>query len=183
MHPDHIHYFSTYIPQTFSTTSFPMLNQIKTFFGPKRKYVVVGATKNTSKFGYKILNWYLNHNLQVVPINPREEEILGQGVVSNLKQLLVALSEGKSISGHNLAIADGLSISFLTPPQITHQTLDEISSIANYKSLVKGLWFQPGSYDQAVLDKVTEIGLLERTVHEDECILVRGELGLYSSNL
>lgn len=160
-----------------------MLNQIKTFFGPRREYVVVGATKNTSKFGYKILNWYLNHDLPVVPINPREEEILGQGVVSNMKQLLSAISEGNTISGHNLSKVDGLSISFLTPPQITHQTLDEISTIADYKSLVKGLWFQPGSYDQSVLEKVSEIGLEERAVHEDECILVRGEQGLYSSNL
>lgn len=160
-----------------------MLNQIKTFFGPKREYVVVGATKNPSKFGYKILKWYLNHDLPVIPVNPREEEILGQGVVSNVKQLLAALSESKSISGHNLSIADGLSISFLTPPQITQQTLSEISTITDYKSLVKGLWLQPGSYDQNVLDKLSEIGLEERTVHEDECILVRGEQGLYSSNL
>lgn len=160
-----------------------MMTRIKSFFGSKREYAVVGATKNPSKFGFKILSWYVNHNLPVVPINPRESEILGQTVVPSIKELLKAISIKTDISHHHLAIADGLSISFLTPPQITQQTLTEISQFPNYKELVKGVWFQPGSYDQAVLDKVSEIGLEDKAIHEDECILVRGESGLYNSNL
>lgn len=160
-----------------------MMTRIKSFFGSKREYAVVGATKNPSKFGFKILTWYVNHSLPVVPINPREEEILGKTVVPSIKELLVALAEKRDISHHQLAAVDGLSVSFLTPPQITQQTLAEISLVPDYKELVKGVWFQPGSYDQAVLDKVAEIGLEDRAIHEDECILVRGESGLYNSNL
>lgn len=160
-----------------------MLASIKSFFGSQREYAVLGATRNSSKFGFKILNWYVNHDLPVVPINPKEEEILGQKVVPSIIPVLVAISEKKDIPPHALSGVDGLSISFLTPPRITLSTLDEIGSLPDYRNLVRGVWFQPGSYDQPVLDKVAELGLSDRAVHADECILVRGESGLYSSNL
>lgn len=108
---------------------------------------------------------------------------MGQKVIPSLKLLLVALSEGDDLSGHKFSTVDGISVSFLTPPHVTHQTLVDLSTVEDYKSLIKGLWFQPGSYDQNVLDKVTEIGLEDRAIHEDECILVRGEAGLYNTNL
>lgn len=160
-----------------------MMSQIRSFFGYKRQYAVVGATKNTSKFGFKILMWYINHDLPVVPINPKEEEICGEVVVNSVKPLVLALVENLDLPGHQLSAADGLSILFLTPPRITRQTLDDISSVPGFKTVIKGLWFQPGSYDQAVLDKAEEIGLSDRAIHEDECILVRGEAGLSSANL
>lgn len=160
-----------------------MKSKIKTFFGASRQYVVVGASTNPSKFGFKILSWYVSHDLPVIPVNPKESEILGQTVVSSVTKILQSLSSKEKIDHHDLSAADGLSISFLTPPAISLSTLDEISQFPNYKSLIKGLWFQPGSYNQLVLDKAQEIGLQDRTVHEDECILVRGEEGLYSANL
>lgn len=160
-----------------------MKSRIKTFFAANRQYVVVGASQNPSKFGFKILSWYVSHGLPVIPVNPKESEILGQAVVSSVTKILSAFSERKDIAHHKLSQADGLSFSFLTPPEITVATLDEIAAVSGHKDLVKGLWFQPGSYDQAVLDKAEEIGLENRTVHEDECILVRGEEGMYSANL
>lgn len=160
-----------------------MKSKIKSFFASSRQYVVVGASNNTSKFGFKILSWYVSHELPVIPVNPREPEILGQTVVPSVTKILQCLSTKKDIDHHRLSSVDGLSISFLTPPTVTLKTLEEISEFPNYKGLVKGLWFQPGSYDQLVLDKAQEIGLIEQVVHEDECILVRGEEGLYSANL
>lgn len=159
-----------------------MKARIRSFFASNRQYVVVGASKNPAKFGFKILSWYVSHDLPVVPVNPKEPEILGQKVVSSVTEVL--LSVGKSdIDHHKLSQADGVSISFLTPPTITVQTLDEIAAVPKYKDLVKGLWFQPGSFDQDVLDKASQIGLADRAVHEEECILVRGEEGLYNANL
>lgn len=160
-----------------------MKSKIKSFFDAGRQYAVVGASKNPSKFGFKILSWYVAHDLPVVPINPKEPEILGQSVVPSVTKLLQAISSKKDIAHHKLSHANGLSISFLTPPTITLATLEEIANFPDYKTLVKGLWFQPGSYDQPVLDKAQEIGLLDRAVHQDECILVRGEEGLYNANL
>lgn len=170
------------------STPFPIPNmsmktKIKSFFDSGRQYAVVGASKNPSKFGFKILSWYVSRELPVVPVNPNEPEILGQTVVSSVTEILEALKSNQDIVHHKLSQANGLSISFLTPPPITLKTLDEIASFPDYKSIVKGLWFQPGSYDQLVLEKAQDIGLYDITVHEDECILVRGDEGMYSANL
>ncbi|KAJ8142884.1 hypothetical protein OY671_003986 [Metschnikowia pulcherrima] len=160
-----------------------MKSKIKSFFGPSRVYAVVGASKNPSKFGFKILSWYVSRELPVIPVNPKEPEILGQDVVPAISTILQAISKKKDLSHHQLSAADGLSISFLTPPEITLRTLNEISEVPHYKSLVRGLWFQPGSYDRRVIEKTDEIGLSEIAIHQDECILVRGDEGLNAANL
>ncbi|CAK9435746.1 uncharacterized protein LODBEIA_P04520 [Lodderomyces beijingensis] len=157
--------------------------KIKSFFAPNRQYAVAGASANPSKFGYKILNWYLAHRLPVIPINPREEEILGQKVVADVKSVLHAIESHRDLLTYKTSAADGLSISFLTPPPVTLSTLREIGAVDGYKDVIKGLWFQPGSYDQAVLDLAAELGEFEKVIEEDECILVRGEEGLISANL
>lgn len=158
-------------------------NRIRNFFGASRQYAVVGASKNPSKFGFKILSWYVSHSLPVVPVNPKETVLLGETVVPNVTELLKSVEKKHVIEGHDFSHKDGLSISFLTPPAITTQTLEAISAFQGYKQAIKGIWLQPGSYDQQVLNKVQEIGLADVTIEEDECILVRGEEGMYSANL
>lgn len=153
-----------------------MKAKIRSFFSNSRQYAVAGASNNPSKFGFKILSWYISHDLPVTPVNPREKEILGNEVVSSIPKIIEDFS--KSYPGK-----DGLSISFLTPPHITSSTLKEIAATLGYKDVIKGLWFQPGSYDQEVLEVSEKIGLFELVVFEDECILVRGDEGLYSANL
>lgn len=160
-----------------------MKTKIKSFFSASRQYAVAGASNNPSKFGFKILLWYVSHDLPVIPINPNAKEILDKEVVPSITNVIKAFTSSSSKVGesHDISDKDGLSVSFLTPPHITTSTLKEIASVPDYKSVIKGLWFQPGSYDQTVLDTAEEIGLLDLVVYEDECILVRGEEGLYSA--
>lgn len=156
-----------------------MKTRISHFFGSSRQYVVVGASTNPSKFGFKILLWYVSRDLPVIPVNPREKEILSQPVASTISEVLETIknqSQGDSKK-------DGISISFLTPPSITTKTIEEISQTPGFEHLVKGLWFQPGSYDQQVLDVTEKTGLGDIMIHEDECILVRGDQGMYNANL
>lgn len=156
--------------------------KIKHFFSRDRIYVVSGASNVPSKFGYKISNWYINHSLPVIPVNPKSDEILGQPVIKSVPEILLAVHK-ENLKDYNLSNCDGISISFLTPPQVTIATLKDIASVDGYKDIIKGLWFQPGSYDKLVLSTAEEIGLFDRVISEDECILVRGEEGLYSANL
>ena len=160
-----------------------MKSKIRSFFGSKRQYAVAGASNNPSKFGYKILNWYILHNLPVIPINPKEQEILGKEVSANVSQIITAIENHEDILSYRTSEVDGLSISFLTPPHVTAKTLQEISKVDGYDKVIKGLWFQPGSYDQEVFKLAEKIGEFDKVVHEDECILVRGEEGLVSANL
>lgn len=86
-------------------------------------YAVVGASTNRAKYGNRVLRWcvlglparvgtqltlqttrYLDHNLPVDPINPREAQIEGLPVLSSLTQLKDPAST---------------SISVITPPAVT----------------------------------------------------------------
>lgn len=160
-----------------------MKTKIKAFFGPSRQYAVCGASNNPSKFGFKISLWYITHGLNVIPINPKEEEILGQPVVKSIVEVIENIDLKKDLSIYKLSGVDGLSISFLTPPHITTQTLQDIAQTPNSDKIVKALWLQPGSYDHEVLEAAKGLGLLDKVIHEDECILVRGEEGMASANL
>lgn len=160
-----------------------MKARISSFFARNRYYAVLGASNNPSKFGFKILNWYIQHDLPVVPINPKEKEILAQEVIADLNKVIEAIKEKKDIGSHRLSTSDSLSISFLTPPPVTKKALEKLSKVENYKDIIKGMWVQPGSYDAAVLDTAEKIGLIDRLVFQDECILIRGEEGLYNARL
>lgn len=156
---------------------------IKAFFGRNRQYAVAGASSNPNKFGFKILLWYVTHDLPVIPINPKESEILGQPVISDIIEILSGLKNNQDVQGHKLSTKDGLSISFLTQPKITVDLLNQIGQFEGYSDVIKGLWFQPGSYDQEVLDVAESLGLFSKVVYEDECILRRGDEGLFNANL
>lgn len=160
-----------------------MKPKIKGFFGPKRQYAVSGASNDVNKFGYKITKWYINHELSVIPINPKVVDILGQPVISSLNEVIEAIASHKDLGTYNLSDKKGLSVSFLTPPQVTNSTLVQMSQVPGFDNIIKGLWFQPGSYDSTVLVTAQELGVFEKVIFQDECILVRGEEGLYSANL
>lgn len=160
-----------------------MKTKIKAFFGASRQYVVSGALNAPSKFGYKIFLWYTAHELPVIPVNPREVKVQGESAVKSVTEVVRAAVEKGAVDKYDLSLRDGVSISFLTPPHITAITLKELATVKGFRDVVRGLWFQPGSYDEEVLDVANKIGLFDRVVYEDECILVRGEEGLYAANL
>lgn len=160
-----------------------MKTKIKSFFGANRQYAVSGASNDPKKFGFKITLWYLNHSLPVIPVNPKASEVLGQEVIASIPTIIEAIKAGKDVGQHQLSGAEGLSVSFLTPPLVTSATLQAISGVDGYKEVVKGIWFQPGSYSKEVLELAETMGVLDRVVSQDECILQRGEEGLYSANL
>lgn len=145
----------------------------KGFFSPERVYAVVGASTNPSKFGYKVLKWYLNHELPVIPINPRSPEILS---VPTCKDIIEAINKLDQYPGN-----DGLSLSFITPPHVSLEVLDLIQK-ENVSKKIKNVWYQPGSYDDEVIDKSKELGF-EPVIENDECILVSGDYDYTKSAL
>ncbi|HEX5035362.1 MAG TPA: CoA-binding protein, partial [bacterium] len=68
-------------------------------------FAVVGASRDRSKFGNRVLRKYLQHGLEVYPVNPREAEIEGLRVYSSLAQTPDRVR----------------SISIVTPPEVTEE--------------------------------------------------------------
>lgn len=168
------------------------MSRLAPFFSSTRNYIVVGASTNPTKFGYKVLNWYLGHNLQVIPVNPTSESILGKKTAPSIFDAIDLLKQqhlDSNGSGENENGGfDGVSVSFITPPSVTESIIDQLISKgygnngSDGSGLLKGFWFQPGSFTSDAVKKSKE-KLNVGTVIDDDCILVSGEQGLTQAKL
>lgn len=61
------------------------------------------------------------------------------------------------------------SVSVITPPSVTLHMLDEAVRLK-----VPNLWFQPGSFDDAVMKKVSSLQGQINVIAQGRCILVEG---------
>ncbi|KAK9367187.1 CoA binding domain-containing protein [Lipomyces kononenkoae] len=152
-------FISLYRRLQYSNLFIMSIEPLRQFFS-SRVYAVVGASTDPSKYGNKVLNWYLLHDLPATGINPREVVIYGVQSLSNVSALL------------NKSGAESVSISVVTPPRVSESLLKEVNELGEK---VKGIWFQPGSFDDATLDAARD-GL--NVIAGGRCILVEGEDGL-----
>ncbi|KAK9240270.1 CoA-binding protein [Lipomyces kononenkoae] len=135
------------------------IEPLRQFFSA-RVYAVVGASQDPTKYGNKVLKWYLSHGLPATGINPREVVIYGVQSLSSVSALL------------NQSGAESISVSVITPPRISEKLLSEINGLGEK---VNGIWFQPGSFDDATLEAARD-GL--NVIAGGRCVLVEGEDGL-----
>lgn len=97
--------------------------QIDTFLASPA-FGVVGASKNRSKYGNKVLRCYLQHGRTAIPVNPNEHEIEGVACVAAINDLPPEVK----------------SISMITPPEVTAQLVP----LALEKG-IENIWMQPGA--------------------------------------
>jgi len=100
---------------------------------------ILGASADTSKFGYKSLRAHRAQGYDVYPVNPKGGEIEGLTVYKSLADVPVQQLD---------------RISMYLPPAIGVKVMDEIAA--------KGcneLWLNPGSDGPEVLERARELGL------------------------
>jgi len=124
------------------------------FFSSPR-FAVVGASKDQSKVGTKVLKWYLHRELSVTPVHPKESDLEGVAAVKALS---------------NLKSPYETSVSVITNPKITLGLLQEGKKLG-----VPAFWLQPGADDEAVREYVKEAGLQDRVILGGPCVLVSGD--------
>ncbi|KAJ1952875.1 hypothetical protein GGI12_006137, partial [Dipsacomyces acuminosporus] len=82
-----------------------------------------------SKFGNKVLRWYMDNGLAVIPINPKTSEIEGLKCSKSLTELKASIDDLSRVS-----------VSVITPPGVSQSVIEEAAQLG-----IKNLWFQPGS--------------------------------------
>ncbi|KAA0891825.1 CoA-binding protein [Oryzomonas rubra] len=97
--------------------------QIDTFLASPA-FGVVGASKNRSKYGNKVLRCYLQHGYETIPVNPNEKEIEGVACVAAINDLPPQVK----------------SISMITPPEVTAQLVPMALERG-----IENIWMQPGA--------------------------------------
>ncbi|KAG9076648.1 hypothetical protein FS749_011546 [Ceratobasidium sp. UAMH 11750] len=127
----------------------------QTTFFSSPKFAVVGASKDQSKYGTKVLKWYLAREIPVTPVHPKESELEGVNAVKSLKEL---------------ESPKQTSVSIITNPKVSLTILKEGKELG-----VPAFWLQPGAEDEEVRKYVEEEKLQDRVVLGGPCVLVSGD--------
>lgn len=155
------------------------------FFNSSRHYLVAGASQDSSKFGHKVLKWYQAHTLPVSPLNPSRPEILGLAASPSITEFYNKHNSSPNTKGKSF---DSLGVSFVTAPNVSLRILEEIKQInaaaagKNSMPRIEAVWFQPGSYNNSVLEAARAAGV-PYVIAYDDCILVHGATYLEKSKL
>lgn len=115
----------------------------------KKTWAVVGVTDKKEKFGYKIFKKLIEHGYETYGVNPKYDSIDGEKIYPALK------SVPKKVD----------VVDVVVPPKITLNLLDEIHELG-----IENVWFQPGTYDEEVIEKAEKLGL--KMVYND-CVYAR----------
>ncbi|PWN90144.1 NAD-P-binding protein [Acaromyces ingoldii] len=129
----------------------------ETFF-KSGHYAVVGASKDRTKYGNKVLRWYKEHGLDTVAVHPKETSVEEMTTLANVSDL----REPKKTS-----------VSVITPPKVTLSVI----KTALLDLDVAGVWLQPGAEDDEVKKWVQEQdeATKNKVILGGSCILVEGE--------
>ena len=109
----------------------------------KKVWAVIGATTDESKFGNKIMKALKNKGYEVYGVNPKSDAFY-----KCVKDIPVSVD----------------CVDMVVNPFAAFNSLDDIVN-----SGVKYVWFQPGTYEDKVIQKAKSLGL---NVVYDHCVLI-----------
>ena len=113
-------------------------------------HAVVGASRDRSKYGNKVLRAYLQKGLPVFAVNPLADEVEGSKSYPDLASLPVPVH----------------GISIITPPAVTESIVEQAGQIG-----ITNLWLQPGAESEAAVTLAKNLGM--NLIYGGPCILVK----------
>ena len=112
-------------------------DQIDEFLGGS-PHAVVGASRDRSKYGNKVLRVYQQTHRPVFPVNPNADEVEGVPAYPDLASLPEAVH----------------GISVVTPPETTEEIVEQAGKLG-----IRNIWMQPGAESQAAVARAIELGI------------------------
>jgi len=112
-------------------------------------FAVVGASRDRTKYGNKVLRTYLQHERTVYAVNPNADEVEGMQAYATLASVPASV--------------DGVSI--ITPPEVTESVIEELIDLG-----IKNVWMQPGAENQRSVDRAREANV--NVIAGGPCLLV-----------
>jgi len=112
-----------------------------------KRWAVLGATSDETRFGYKIFRLLEDKGYTVYGINPKYDVIDGIKIYKAIDEL------PEDVDGVNIIVN----------PKVALNALPNIKAKG-----IKNVWFQPGSFNQQVIDRAKELGFnieLEDCMH------------------
>ncbi len=124
------------------------IERIKEEMLDKKVWAVVGASPNESKFGYKIYKKLKDRGYEVYGVNPKYDEIDGDKLYKSIADLPMKPD----------------CVDMVVNPKLSKKAVEDIANTG-----IEYVWFQPGTFDEDVIELAEEKGL--KYVYYD-CVLV-----------
>jgi predicted CoA-binding protein len=102
-----------------------------------KRWALLGATNDTTRFGYKIFRLLEDKGYTVYGINPKYASIDGIKLYKSIEELP--------------EVIDGVNI--VVNPKISLEALPKIKAKG-----IKNVWFQPGSFNEEVIEEAKKLG-------------------------
>ena len=115
----------------------------------KRKFAVVGASRDRAKFGNKVYNTLKRAGYDVFPVNPNATDIDGDPVYPRLDNLPAGIE----------------CVVTVVPPEVTFEIVRDAGRLR-----VPYMWMQPGSESDAAVTEALALGI--EAVFGGPCIMV-----------
>jgi predicted CoA-binding protein len=121
---------------------------IEDFLEKSNVFAVVGASRDTGKYGHQVYRDLRAAGYKVYPVNPNADEILGDKCYPSLESL-----------PEKPQVAD-----LVVPPKVTNQIIEVCKKLG-----IKKVWMQPGSECETALNFCKENNI--EVVH-GVCVMV-----------
>ncbi|HJE03189.1 hypothetical protein AAX26_00779 [Aliarcobacter thereius] len=142
---------------------FPTVNsnkeEIKAIFEETKTIAIVGLSPNSEKASFKVAQYLQNNGFKIVPIYPKEDEILGEKVYRTLSEIPFSID----------------MIDIFRKPDAILKVVEEVLKIKDEKN-IKSVWFQLGLANNEAAQKAIESGL---KVVQNKCTKIEHNL-IYS---
>ncbi len=112
-------------------------------------HAVVGASRDRSKYGNKVLRCYLQHDRDVLAVNPNAGSVEGVTSYDRLDSLPVAVH----------------GISVITPPEVTTAVVEDAIELG-----IRHVWLQPGAESRGAIESGRAAGI--NLIAGGPCLLV-----------
>ncbi|QKF74018.1 CoA-binding domain-containing protein [Aliarcobacter faecis] len=125
---------------------FPTVNsnkdEIKAIFEEIKTIAIVGLSPDSEKASYRVAEYLKNAGFKIVPIYPKEDEILGEKVYRSLVEIPFDID----------------MVDIFRKPDAIAKVVDEVLKIKDEKN-IKTVWFQLGLANNEAAQKAKSAGL------------------------
>ncbi|WP_198304713.1 CoA-binding protein [Arcobacter vandammei] len=125
---------------------FPTVNsnkdEIKAIFEETKTIAIVGLSPDSEKASYRVAEYLQNAGFKIVPIYPKEDEILGEKVYKSLSEIPFSID----------------MVDIFRKPDAIAKVVDEVLKIKDEKN-IKTVWFQLGLANNEAAKKAFDNGL------------------------
>ena len=132
-------------------------NKIREILTKYRTVAVVGLSRNSEKYSYKVSDYLKKHDFQIIPVNPSADKILGERSYKSLLDIPERIQKIIEI------------VNVFRPSEEVLKIVEQVIELKNRYEKPNVIWLQLGIASEKAAEIAKKAGL---TIVMDKCIMI-----------